>query len=234
MIALAYHRIADDSRDPFAVRPRDFAAQTGWLRRLGFRGATLCAAVTQRGPRALALTFDDGTTDFAETAWPCLRRLGHAATLFVVPGRAGGRADWEPGTGTALLDWPALRDLRAAGVEIGAHGHTHARLDPDDEDAAHAEWFAAREALAAGLGTAPRALAYPYGEWSPALERAAARAGFALACTARGGRNGATTPLLKLRRTLVRRRDGLARFTCKVLTGYASVVDARMDLRGEP
>lgn len=234
MIALAYHRIVDDSHDPFAVRPRDFAAQMGWLRRLGYRGTILSAAVTQDGPRALALTFDDATADFAETAWPCLQRLGHAATLFVVPGKACGRADWDAGSGAELLDWPALRDLRAAGAEIGAHGHSHVRLDPTDEDAAHAEWSAARDALAAQLGIAPRALAYPYGEWSPALARAAARAGFALACTARGGHNGGGMPPLKLRRTLVRRDDGLVRFTCMLLTGYTSLVDARMDLRGRP
>ncbi len=47
-------------------------------------------------PRALAITFDDGYRDFAEHAWPILKRFGLPVTLFVptaFPGRPE-RAFW--------------------------------------------------------------------------------------------------------------------------------------------
>jgi peptidoglycan/xylan/chitin deacetylase (PgdA/CDA1 family) len=234
---LLYHRIALDPADPLAVGPGRLEAQLDWLARGGYAGVGLDAALRAEaaGPhrRRVALTFDDGTLDFAAQAWPRLRARGFGATLFVVTGRVGGTADWPGAAGAPLLDWPALRALQAEGVEIGAHAHTHCALDTLPPEAAQAELRAAFEALAEQLG-APRGLSYPYGRATPVLARAAAAAGYAWAATARGGRSGPGTPRHRLRRTLVFGADGTARFGLKVRLGYARWVEARMDLRGVP
>ena len=132
------------------------------------------------------------------------------------------------------MDWPQLGELAQAGVEIGAHGWQHQALDgipPGETEAALAR---ARETLAAHLPQAPAGLAYPYGRWSAGAAAAAAAAGFRWACTARGGRNGSRTPAFKLRRTLMVGRDSALAFQLKARTGYARLVEWRMDWRRLP
>ncbi len=241
-VALAYHRIASDPlarADPLTVRPAALRAQLGWLARRGWAGVSLSAAwqAEQAGApgRRVALTFDDGTADFADTAWPLLRAHGCGATLCVLTQRVGQTADWDGPRGAALLDWPALRALAAEGVEVAAHGQTHRALDALTPAEALAELSAARATLHAQLGPAAGAgLAYPYGRVSATVAQAAAEAGYAWAATARGGRNRAGTPAHRLRRTLVRGGDGLVRLALKVWLGYAAAVEWRMDLRGVP
>ena len=91
---LAYHRVAElrdtplvDSRSVSAT-PAVFARQMMHLARhyhvIGM--ARLLQAVEKgiRLPkRAVLITFDDAYADFAETAWPVLKRFGLPATLFV-------------------------------------------------------------------------------------------------------------------------------------------------------
>jgi hypothetical protein len=86
----------------------------------------------------------------------------------------------------------------------------------------------------AAVGLPPRGLAYPYGRSGPAVEQGAQQAGFAWAATARGGRNTARTPPFNLRRSLVTRAMGPARFALIVRTGYTRLVEWRMDLRRVP
>lgn len=241
-IALCYHRLSDDPAalaDPLTVRPARLRAQLAWLARRSCAGLGLGdvwqAEVSGARGRRVALTFDDGTADFAETAWPLLRAHGCGATLFVLTGRVGQRADWDGPRGAALLDWPALRALAAEGVEIAAHGHTHRALDALPPAEALADLHLARAALRAQLGEAASAgLAYPYGRVSAAVALAAAEAGYAWAATARGGRNTARTPAHRLRRTLVQGADEPLRWALKLWLGYAAAVEARMDLRGLP
>jgi peptidoglycan/xylan/chitin deacetylase (PgdA/CDA1 family) len=91
---LAYHRVADlrdtplvDSRSVSAI-PAVFARQMMYLaRHYHVTGmAQLLNAVEMGIPlpkRAVLITFDDAYADFAETAWPILKRFGLPATLFV-------------------------------------------------------------------------------------------------------------------------------------------------------
>ena len=89
-----YHRIAkSDGPRQFApelisATPRDFEAQISALGRL-YRFISLDDLLQiRRGGRSLKgrslmITFDEGYRDFAEHAWPVLRRLGVPTTLFV-------------------------------------------------------------------------------------------------------------------------------------------------------
>ncbi|MCC7359069.1 MAG: polysaccharide deacetylase family protein [Anaerolineales bacterium] len=238
-LALCYHRISSAAADPLGVRPEQLQAQLQALARRGLVGVSLGAAWAAEHARApgrrIALTFDDGTADFADLAWPLLRAHGCAATLAVVTSRVGRTADWDGPRGAPLLDWPALRALAAEGVEVIAHAHTHRPLDTLAPAEALADLRAARRALRDHLGgAAGHGLAYPYGRVSPALALAAQAAGFAWAVTARGGRNTAATPAHRLRRTLLHGRDGALRLALKLWLGYAALVEWRMDLRGLP
>jgi peptidoglycan/xylan/chitin deacetylase (PgdA/CDA1 family) len=91
---LAYHRVAEwkatssvDDRS-LSATPSVFAAQMQHLVR-HYRVVALSdvlEAIQRRAPlpeRSVLITFDDAYSDFAEIAWPILKRLRLPATLFV-------------------------------------------------------------------------------------------------------------------------------------------------------
>jgi peptidoglycan/xylan/chitin deacetylase (PgdA/CDA1 family) len=234
-VCLCYHRIAPvggQGGDAYTVRADRFRRQMAWLAARGGVGVTVSEA--RREGRGLALSFDDGYADFYEEAWPVLREYGFRATVFVVAGRAGKTADWEGADGSRLMGWDTLGELAAAGCEIGAHGLTHRPLDVATEDELREEMEAGQRFINQYIGTPPSGIAYPYGRWSERVVKAAAAAGYEWAATVRGGHNRRATPRLRLRRTVVRARDVDFGFALKVITGYASLIDMRMDLLGLP
>ncbi|MGB6457897.1 MAG: polysaccharide deacetylase family protein, partial [Streptosporangiaceae bacterium] len=75
------------------------------------------------------VTFDDGFADFAENAVPALASRNIVSTLYVTTGvLAGGLAEWVLPSAN-MLAAADLPRLEAAGVEIGAHSHTHRQMD---------------------------------------------------------------------------------------------------------
>lgn len=91
---LAYHRIDEPGAEPdldpglVSATPAAFAEQMELIARRydAIPIERLLEAHRDERPlprRAVLLTFDDGYRDFAENAWPILRRLGLPAVLFV-------------------------------------------------------------------------------------------------------------------------------------------------------
>jgi peptidoglycan/xylan/chitin deacetylase (PgdA/CDA1 family) len=94
LAVLTYHRVDDPSASPLlypgliSAPPAEFEEQMGFL-------ASQCRPISltelravRRGeaglePRSVLVTFDDGYRDFAEHAWPILKRHGVPVTLFV-------------------------------------------------------------------------------------------------------------------------------------------------------
>lgn len=235
-VCLAYHCVTAApaaQTDAYTITPACFAAQMEWLWRHGYRGVSLGEAMTgSDNKRLVAITFDDGYRDFYTTAWPLLRRCGFKATIFIVTGRMGQVADWPEASGVPLLSWPEVGELAAAGIEVGVHGAVHQAFDQRETTVTRAELAIARQKVTEATGQETVGLAYPYGRYSPAIIAAAQAAGFAWAATARGGKNRPETNPFTLRRTLVTGQDGNGwRFALKVGTGYAKLVEWRMDVR---
>jgi peptidoglycan/xylan/chitin deacetylase (PgdA/CDA1 family) len=196
---LMYHRIATDGPPalaPYRLHPDRLRAQLAWLKAEGYRGVGLGVwqwALRERlgalPGKAVALTFDDAYRDFAELAWPLLRAHGFGATLFVVADHAGGHAAWdaELGDPAPLLGWDELRRLAREGVEIGAHGASHAHLARLSAAEVVAEATRARARIEAEIGRPVTLLAYPHGDSDGLVRRACAAAGFELAVTSRPG-----------------------------------------------
>jgi peptidoglycan/xylan/chitin deacetylase (PgdA/CDA1 family) len=67
-------------------------------------------------------------------ALPILDRCGFTATVFAVAGQLGGTNVWDAdGPSKPLLTTDQLRQVAAAGMEIGSHGYTHVRLSAASE-----------------------------------------------------------------------------------------------------
>jgi len=166
--------------------------------------------------RSLAITFDDGCRDFAEHAWPALRRHGFGATLFVVAGEVGGTNRWDQALGEPvrrLLGWDELRALAREGLEVGSHSLTHADLGAAAPAAAERELRVSRELLEDRLERPVRLLAWPFGRFSPHALRLAGAAGYRGACAVLLRRGDLfRSDRYRLRRLTVKRQDRGLRF----------------------
>lgn len=169
---LTWHAVMPP-RSAYDVAPEAFAAQLDALRAAGYHTVSLhqvlahADAGAQLPEHPVVLTFDDGTRDHATTVLPLLRARGMTATFFVVPAWVGPdeahrHVEVDQGIARPCLIVPELRALATAGMEIGAHGLSHARLPSLSEEAARREIAQARPALEALLGAPVDLFAYPF------------------------------------------------------------------------
>jgi len=91
-----------------------------------------------------------------------------------------------------FMNWEEVRRLAAAGMMIGSHGKSHARLADLDESCQRLELRESRRILGAALGREVDAVAYPFGgpdTITPTTIRLAADAGYRLGFTSSEGPN---------------------------------------------
>ena len=213
---LLYHSVAEPVDPRFAewaVSPELFAAHMDALAREGYRALTV-RELANRGfarggavpERTVAITFDDGFEDFYTAAWPDIERNGLTATVFVTTGRVGSTSRWLERQGEGhrpLMSWSQITEISAAGIEVGAHGHTHVQLDTVRPSCSRDEIERSRDALAAVIGPVA-SFAYPHGYHSRRVRREVRRAGFASACAVTDGLASASDDPYALTRAVVR------------------------------
>jgi peptidoglycan/xylan/chitin deacetylase (PgdA/CDA1 family) len=201
------------------VTPAQFTAQLSWLKRHGLRGVsigTLVAAMRAGRARGLVgITFDDGYASVLANALPALQRHDFTATVFVVADRIGRENDWDSGTPWPLLSAPQIGELAAAGLEIGSHSATHARLPGLGAGQLAAEIHGSRQTLQGLSDAEVRGFAYPYGAMDAAARQAVRDAGYDYACAVRAPRD--SLGLMSLPRVYVGQRDGPSRMAAKRL-----------------
>jgi peptidoglycan/xylan/chitin deacetylase (PgdA/CDA1 family) len=186
---LMYHSISASAQpDPHRVRvhPALLDRHLRLLRRLGLRGVSLAELVDaqDRGQAAglVGLTFDDGYTDFLDSAVPVLARHGMTASLYVVAGLLGRQNDWDDGPRLELLDAHGVRAVAEAGHEVGSHTLTHVRLAGADAGTLEREIAGSRRVLEDVLQRAVPGFCYPWGNFDATAAVAARAAGYDHAC----------------------------------------------------
>jgi peptidoglycan/xylan/chitin deacetylase (PgdA/CDA1 family) len=223
-VVLIYHRVGQRTPVEVDLPTSLFDEQMAWL-------AEHCEVVplgvgidrVARGYNApmVAVTFDDGTADFAEVAVPVLERYRIPATLYVATDFVESGREF-PDAGVPV-SWAALADAVATGlVDVGSHTHTHALLDRLPADEVPAELDRSIGLIGDRLGVTAAHFAYPKAlPGSPAAD-AAVRERFVSAAVA-GCR--ANVPVLmdpwQLARTPVQTSDGMHWFPHKVAGGMA-------------
>ncbi|MCX4822043.1 polysaccharide deacetylase family protein [Streptomyces sp. NBC_01142] len=202
-----------------SVSPDAFAEQMELLGERGFTPLTtaqLGAAWRSGGGlplprRPVLITFDDGYEGVHRHALPVLAKHGFASTLFAATGWLQGPYDEGGALGT-MLDWDQVRELAAAGMEIGGHTHTHPQLDQLDDSRLRYETVRCRDIVADELGAAPVSFAYPYGYSSRRVRRAVRAAGFAQSLAVGNALALPRQGPYALRRVTVRRGTGIEEF----------------------
>jgi peptidoglycan/xylan/chitin deacetylase (PgdA/CDA1 family) len=169
----------------------------------------------------VAVTFDDGTADFADVALPVLVKFGVPVTLYVATAFLD---DGRPfPNGGVPLSWPALLDALTTGlVDVGSHTHTHALLDRLAPAAVGEELTTSTRRITDELGVAVRHFAYPKAVPPSHAAEPVVRAHFASAALAgtRVNRYGATDPY-RVARSPIQTSDGMRWFQAKVRGGMA-------------
>jgi peptidoglycan/xylan/chitin deacetylase (PgdA/CDA1 family) len=210
---LLYHAITADPPAwiaPFTVSPAVFARHLDAVLASGRQAMTVSHYLdglrgkTGLPPRPVLITADDGFADFAAHALPALAERQLPSTLYVTTGALADRAAESVLPAAAMLRAADLPGLEAAGVEIGAHSHTHRQLDLIPRREVQAELSRSRDVLADALGHRIRSFAYPHGYWrAPVLDLVSA-AGFDSACAVGNGLSWAGDHPLALSRLMVR------------------------------
>ncbi len=223
--ALMYHAITPRGAADraYSVRAERFAAQIEWLAANGYRWLSAQAwAHAVRAQRSVAekhvvITFDDAYVDFAEHAWPVLRRHGFSATMFTPSSWVGRSPAWfDSDAGLTIMSWEMMRGLAREGCEFGSHSATHRHLTALPVADLVEEMSGSRKALEDSLGAAVETIAYPFGD-NDAMVRAAARsAGFVGGYANWGGASAITDDPMNLKRIEVATDDDLDAFIVKV------------------
>jgi peptidoglycan/xylan/chitin deacetylase (PgdA/CDA1 family) len=180
---LMYHKVdpitpKDSVGRSLTISPETFEAQLIWLRDHHIRTVTTAELVAAigRGERlknAVVLTFDDGYVDAATVAAPLLQKYGAHASFYVSAGFVGdGRH----------ASWAQLREMHAAGMEIGCHGTFHRDLAASGATIASYEVNHCVAALTKNVAR-PVTYAYAAGKFTPATFALMQEAGLQAALT---------------------------------------------------
>jgi peptidoglycan/xylan/chitin deacetylase (PgdA/CDA1 family) len=124
------------------------------------------------------------------------------------------------------LTWEMVADMHRAGITIGSHTRTHARLTHESPDRIAEELASSRAELERRLGAPVRHFAYPDGGFDPAVVDGVAAAGYRFAYTTCRHRD-ARAPLLTVPRRLFWENtatDGAGRYSSALMRCQASGV----------
>jgi peptidoglycan/xylan/chitin deacetylase (PgdA/CDA1 family) len=161
---------------PYALTPDELRALLVEASRTRRQAITVSTVPMELGGAFYALTFDDGAASDYEVAFPILRELGLRATFFVVPTFVD-----TPG----YVTWAQLREMVAAGMEIGSHSLTHPFLHRLDADGVRHEFGESRRILEDRLGAPVRSASLPRGWEPPGLRDVLRELGYRVFCTSR-------------------------------------------------
>ena len=205
---LVYHNLGPQSKGRLVLGADAFAEQMRYLKREGYRVVTLAEFVEwlslkrQLPKKSVVLTFDDGYHSFRDYAYPLLKELGFAATLFVYTDYVGASRN--------ALSWDDLKKLVAEGFEVQAHSKTHSDLRrlAGETDAQYARRMQAELAepprlFQRQLGRGVPFLAYPYGRFDDALLARVREQGYMAAFTVRRESNASFVKPLQISRSQV-------------------------------
>jgi peptidoglycan/xylan/chitin deacetylase (PgdA/CDA1 family) len=198
-VVLMYHSVSPYTADPYrvTVRPERLDQQMRWLARRGLTGVAVRQLLMMRqsgpGRGLVGLTFDDGYADFAEYALPILQRYGFTATVFPVAWRLGQDNAWDAdGPRKPLLTPGQLRQVAAAGIEIGSHGLRHVSLPAATDTELAEEVCHSRQVLRGISGQEVAGFCYPWGHVDGRVADQVRAAGYSYGCaisrSSRGGR----------------------------------------------
>lgn len=202
-VMLIYHHVAEDTPRVSSVTPAEFREHLSYLRDNNFQVIGLDVLLDQLkngkpiADNAVVITFDDSYENNFTTAHPILQEFGYPYTIFISPGAIDDRVG-------PVLSWQQVKQMAAEGVLVANHAMWHEHMARPEQGESEAAWLKrmqqsilqAEQRIKEETGQSHQWLAYPYGEFSDALENLVSELGF----IGIGQQSGAIGPLTKLTR----------------------------------
>ena len=212
--ALLFHRITGEFfpdswgaqfPTPAFSQLLDYLLESGFgVVSLGTMAEKLRSDGHARCRRLIALSFDDGSLDNYDVAFPLLRARGMEATVCITTGLVGSdvppRLAGSSGLSFRSLNAGQIREMAADGMEIASHGVSHQELDRMSPEAARSEALASKEALEDLSGVSVHTFSYPHGAFSRQVSELVGEAGYESAWTCEEHSIGRRPHLLRLPR----------------------------------
>ena len=159
-----------------------------WLADTSYETCSLsdCLDSQSLPAKSVVITFDDGYRALAKHALPILQRFGFRATVFPVAGYVGQQNRWDVNLFWRRmwhLDWHELRELSAAGWEIGSHSFRHDYLPALNTKKLETDLRASREMLEDHLQLAIHHLSLPFGRGNRRVFATALNCGYRTVAT---------------------------------------------------
>jgi len=191
---LAYHLI--DQRMDAGITwmaPKRFEKQIAWLAEAGYSSLSLSEYLQDfltSDDKRIVITFDDGYRSLVQYALPILSRYHFRATVFAIAGFIGRPNLWDVKFFLPRfqhLDWSELRELMAAGWEIGSHSLNHDYLPALANDELRHDLSASRKILEDNLQTPVQHLSLPFGRGNKRVYQTAEEVGYKTVSILGGG-----------------------------------------------
>lgn len=138
---------------------------------------------------SVLITFDDGTMDFYNKAFPILKELSLPAILYIATGYIGKYMpslshNWK----YEMLGWDEVREIsQCENIEIGAHSVTHPRFNLISNDEIRYEVIKSKEVLEKTIGKQVIHFSYPKGYANREIIEIVKDAGYKTAVTSDEG-----------------------------------------------
>lgn len=176
-VILLYHHVATDTPPSTSISPADFTGHLQYLKDNNFNVIALDDMIKrlksgQSLPdKAVAITFDDGYSSIYSEAFPLLQSFGYPFALFLSTGPINNNQ-------ANYMNWDQVREMADAGTVIANHLIDHPYMlqrKPEENDQQWLEGLRqqllqAEATISAETGQSHRYLAYPYGEYNPAIK----------------------------------------------------------------
>jgi peptidoglycan/xylan/chitin deacetylase (PgdA/CDA1 family) len=182
---LAYHLV--DQRFDAGIAwttPARFEKQIAWLAAAGYRALSLSEYLRHHpveNEKCVAITFDDGYRSLMQYALPILVRYHFHATVFAIAGYIGHANSWDVKFFLRRfphLDWNELRELMAAGWEIGSHSLNHDYLPALAATELRCDLFDSKKILEDNLQAPILHVSLPFGRGNARVYQMASAAGY--------------------------------------------------------
>ena len=164
---ILYHRIdISPINSQYYVPPAKFDEEMKLLHDWGYTTITtelLIKAITEGAdlpPRPLIISFDDGHLNNYTTAFPIMQKYGFTGVLYIVANYMG--VD-------QYMNADQIKEMAAAGWEVGSHSISHADLTSLDPYNQRHEVVDSRTLLETELGVPVLTIAYPFGISNPGV-----------------------------------------------------------------
>ena len=183
-VVILYHHVSDKTPKSTSISPVQFEAQMDYLAANDFNVVPLLELTEKlrKGEplpdKTVAISFDDSYASVYDSAYPRLKKRGWPFTFFVNTDAVG--------TSKTFVSWDQLREMSKQGVTIANHTTQHSHLPRREQTETLSQWrqriateiSRAQEKIEEEIGSAPKILAYPFGEYVVEIQKIAKRLGY--------------------------------------------------------